>query len=373
MTKNIPFFNYPQLFKLHESELMEKFKDVCTRGAYILQKDLIEFEDQLKNYLNVKHAFGVADGTNALIIGLMAMGIKANDEVIVPSHTYIASAASIALLGAVPVLADITSDHLICPESVQSLISDKTKAIMPVHVNGRCCNMDALTSLAREYNLQIIEDAAQALGAKYKGKYAGTFGSCGTFSFYPAKVLGCFGDGGGIVTNDDSIAEKLYQLRDHGRNKDGLVVTWGTNSRLDNLQAAILNVKFKYFDAAIQRRRAIAQQYHDGLNKIKDLTLPPPPSNEGGVYFDNFQNYELESGSRDALRAFLTNKGIATIIQWAGKAVHQFADLDLENTNLSNTEKFFQRCFLLPLNTSLDDEDVRYIVNCIREFYGIVE
>lgn len=365
----IPFFNYPILFKQHEQELLDTIKDVCSRGAYILQKDLSAFEDNLRRYLKVKHVFGVADGTNALILGLMAMGIKPGDEVIVPSHTYIASASSIRFIGATPVLADMAADHLIEPRSIESLISERTKAIMPVHVNGRCCRMDAIEAIAARHQLQIIEDAAQGLGARYRGKYAGTFGACGTFSFYPAKVLGCFGDGGAIVTNDDAIAEKLGQLRDHGRNANGLVVSWGTNSRLDNLQAAIMNVKLKYFDAAIARRRHIAQKYTAAFSEIGDLTLPPAP--EDDVYFDNFQNYEIQAGRRDELRSYLLERGVNTIIQWAGKAVHQFEGLGFENISLPHTEEFFKRCFLLPMHAGLTDEEVAYITDSVRAFYGL--
>ena len=228
--RNIPFFNYPALFKTQEKEIMDTLHDVMSRGAYILQKDLEEFENNIKELIGVKHVFGVADGTNALILALRAADIGAGDEVIMSSHTYIATAASAHFVGAKPVLVECGADHMIDPESVEKAITDKTRVIMPTQLNGRTCDMDALHAIADKYGLIIIEDAAQALSSKFRGKCAGTFGLAGTFSFYPAKVLGCFGDGGAVVTNDDEMARKLYLLRDHGRNDEGEVVTWGTNS-----------------------------------------------------------------------------------------------------------------------------------------------
>lgn len=371
--RKVPFFNYQALFAQHEQEFIGLITDVCRRGAYILQRDLQEFESSLASFIGAKHVIGVADGTNALSIGLLAMGIGAGDEVIVPSHTYIASASSIHSVGAVPVLADCGADHLIDPSSVETLITRKTKAIMPVHLNGRTCTMDPLLVLAAKYGLQIIEDAAQAVGSRYNGQYAGTFGSIGTYSFYPAKILGCFGDGGAVVTNSDVLAEKVAQLHDHGRNKDGLVVCWGTNSRLDNLQAAILSWKLKSLNQTLERRRAIARRYHDGLSVIDDLTLPPAPRepDEKDGHFDVYQNYELESGRRDSLRAYLQEQGIGTLIQWGGRAVHQFKELGFKGSHLPATERLFQRCFMLPMHNALSDADVDYVIECVQGFYKV--
>jgi dTDP-4-amino-4,6-dideoxygalactose transaminase len=366
-SKTIPFFNYPALFKQQEEEFIEIFREVGLRGAYILQKDLFELEDNLKKFLNVKHVFGVADGTNAIILGLKAVGISDGDEVIVPSHTYVASAAAVALVGGKPVLCDIGPDNLIDPSSVKEKITSRTKAIMPVHVNGRTCNMEALQEIADQYNLIIVEDAAQALGSKFKGRCAGTFGKFGTFSFYPAKVLGCFGDGGALVTNDDNIAREVFLLRDHGRNEKGKVVKWGTNSRLDNLQAAILNFKLRSYDKDIQRRRDIARRYHDSLRDIAALDLPPHPD-ENPDHFDIYQNYEMAADQRDALKIYLQKKGISTILQWAGDPLHKFSELGFKEV-LPKTESFFERCLMLPMNVSLSDEDVSYICNAICSFY----
>ena len=368
MTKKIPFFDYPALYNQNKAEYLEIIDDVCSRGAFILQSDLCSLEDELKQFLNVKHAFGVADGTNALILGLNAMGIGAGDEVIVCSHTYVASAAAIYYAGAQPVLCDIGDDNLLDPEDIERHISAKTKAVMVTQLNGRCCDMSRVQAVTDQHNLKIVEDSAQALGAKFKSQCAGTFGEFGTISFYPAKTLGCFGDGGLVMTNDETLGEKLYVMRDHGRNSEGEMVSWGTNSRLDNLQAAILNHKLKTYNADIQRRREIAGYYHDSFKDIDDLRLPPPPSE--GDHFDVYQNYEFFAGERDALRAFLTEKGIGTIIQWGGTPLHQIKALNL-SADLPKTDAFFTGCMMLPLHTALSDEDVQTITRSVRDFYRI--
>jgi len=364
----VPFFNYPALFKAQETEIMDTLHDVLSRGAYILQRDLEQFEKSIKSLIGIKHVLGVADGTNALILALRAADIGLGDEVIMSSHTYIATAASAHFVGATPVLVECGTDHMIDPESVEMAVTDKTRVIMPTQLNGRTCDMDALQEIADDHGLIIIEDAAQALFSKFNGKCAGTFGLAGTFSFYPAKVLGCFGDGGAVVTNDDRIVERVALFRDHGRNEDGEVVTWGTNSRLDNIQAAILNMKLKTFKKDIERRREIAFMYDKALRGIDDLILPPAPD-EDKKHYDVYQNYELESGHRDKLRSFLAERGIGTIIQWDGKAVHQFQGLGFEDVRLPVVEKMTSRFLMLPMHTALTDDDVGYVCQTIREFY----
>lgn len=367
--RDIPFFNYPALFKSKEVEIMDTIRDVLGRGAYILQKDLSEFENRIKAYINVKHVFGVADGTNALILALHAAGIGRGDEVIVCAHTYIATAAAVHFVEATPVLVECGPDHMIAAAAVSKAITSRTKAIMPTQLNGRTCNMDSLGKIAEEHNLIIIEDAAQALGSRFKNRFAGTFGTAGTFSFYPAKLLGCFGDGGAVVTNDDNIAYKLALLRDHGRNADGEVVAWGTNCRLDNVQAAILKLKLKTFGEDINRRRKIAGLYQDGLGDIPEITLPPAPDADER-HFDVYQNYELEANQRDRLKKHLAQQGIGTLIQWGAKAVHQNQGLGFDDVRLPVTEKMTSRFLMLPMHTFLSDIDVEYICDKVRAFYG---
>lgn len=366
--KVIPFFPYADLFKRDEAALSEVMLDVCRRGAYILQKECREFDSNLAKFMGVKHAFGVANGTDAIIIGLKAVGIGPGDEVILPSHTYIATAASVHLVGATPVLAECGPDHMLDAADVEKRITPRTKAIMPVQINGRTCDMDALQAVADKHGLMIVEDAAQGLGSKFKGRCAGTFGKFGTISFYPAKLLGCFGDGGAIVTNDDEVAAQIALLKDHGRNEEGRVVAWGYNSRLDNMQAAVLDYKLKFFDKDIARRRAVAARYQAGLGDLVELTLPPAPGADDR-HFDVYQNYELEADRRDELRVYLDSRGIKTIIQWAGTPVHQFKELGF-TVELPKTDKFFTRFVMLPMNVVITDEEIDYIVSTIRGFYG---
>ena len=366
--KNIPFFNYPALFEQRENEYLEIVNDVLKRGAYIMQSELLDFEIELADHLSVKHAIGVADGTMALLISLKAAGVGAGDEVIVPSHTFVASAAAISHTGATPVLVECGQDHLIDSVSVQSAITEKTKAIMPVQLNGRVANMDPILAIAKKHGLLIVEDSCQALGAKFNDRYAGTFGVAGTFSFFPAKTLGCFGDGGGIITDDSEIADKVKLIRDHGRCPiDGKAKLYGFNGRLDNLHAAILGFKLKYYDEDIARRRSLALIYQECLEGLDTLLLPPAP-NSDPRHFDVFQNYEIEAVNRDALRKFLEKNGVGTILQWGGYALHQFPDLGLNN-DLPYTEAMTKKFMLLPMHPMLKDEDVLHICGLIEQFY----
>ena len=367
---NIPFFDYPAMYSRFQDDFDRIFSDVCKRGAFILQEDLAKFERNLASFLSVKTALGVADGTNAIQIGLRACGIGPGDEVVIASHTYVATAAAIKLVGAEPVFADIGDDFLISASSVEKVITPKTKAVMPTQLNGRCCNIDDLLMLAKLHGLRLFEDSAQGLGAKFKGKCAGSFGDFGTLSFYPAKLLGCFGDGGAIMTSDPDLGKKISLLRDHGRDEKGVVVDWGTNSRLDNLQAAILDFKLSKFEEDIARRREIASIYNDAFSNHKMLTTPQGPSN--GDHFDVYQNYELAAENRDELQKYLAEKGIKTLVQWGGTPVHHFRKLGYGKekfSHLKKTDWFFDRCLMLPIHMSLSDEDVYYIADRIRAFY----
>ena len=368
MLRSIPFFNYPALFMQDEAGLTDVVMGVLRRGAYIMQRDLEIFEASLAAYLGVKHAIGVADGTMAIHFGLVAAGIGAGDEVILPSHTFVATASAVAHTGAKPVLVDCGPDHLIDPESVRGAISSRTKAILPVQLNGRTADMDALEEIAHKYNLTIVEDSCQALGSKFRGRFAGTFGVAGAFSFYPSKTLGCFGDGGAIVTNNDRAIGIMRELRDHGRGVDGLVHRFGFNARLDNIHAAVLNYRLGCYDEMVAHRRAIAKLYNNRLQGLNSLLLPPAPGSEPD-HFDIFQNYEIEADNRDALREHLTKCGIGTLLQWGGRCIHQFPDLGLYR-DLPYTERMTARYMMLPLNLSVSDEDVNYICDRVLEFYA---
>ncbi|NNF18059.1 MAG: DegT/DnrJ/EryC1/StrS family aminotransferase [Gammaproteobacteria bacterium] len=369
-TRTVPFFNYPELYRQHQEDFDKIITDVLSRGAYIMQRDLFEFEAQLADYLNVKHAIGVADGTMALLLSCIAAGISEGDEVIVPSHTFVASASSIHHSGGVPVLCDCGPDNLIDADSVKKLLTSRTKAIMPVQLNGRTANMDPILEIAEEHGLKIIEDSCQALGSKFKNRFAGTFGAAGTFSFFPAKTLGAFGDAGAVVTNDSAIAERIVGLRDHGRDhRTNTVTQFGFNARLDNLQAAILMYRLSKYDDYVKYRRGIAEIYQAALQEIEDLVLPPGPHADAD-HFDVFQNYELRSGRRDELRAHLDQHGVGTILQWGGSCLHQFSALELR-AECPNTEILTTEFMMIPMNTVMTFDDARYVSSLIRSFYGL--
>jgi dTDP-4-amino-4,6-dideoxygalactose transaminase len=367
LTRSIPFFDYPRVFTDEEEMLLAIVRDVGRRGAFIMQHDLVRFEQNLAQFLGVGHALGVANATDGLIIALRAAGIRKGDEVIFSSHTMIATAAAIHFVGAVPVPVECGSDHLIDPQAVDQAVTSRTRAILPTQLNGRTADMAKLDAIAGRHGLLVVEDAAQALGSKFRGQSAGTFGVASALSFYPAKALGCLGDGGAVVTPRDPVHDRMMELRDHGRRADGEIVSWGLNSRLDNLQAAILDARLKKVPAVIERRRALARLYKSRLSGIEELTLPPGPDGDE-EHFDIYQNYEIEALHRDRLRAYLQERGIGTLLPWGGKAVHQWEKLGFTE-KLPFTEKLFERMLLLPLNMFLTDDDVNLVSDVIHAFY----
>jgi UDP-2-acetamido-2-deoxy-ribo-hexuluronate aminotransferase len=365
--RTVPFFNYPRAFLDDRDDLLKIFEDVGRRGAFILQQDLRDFEANLARYTGARYAVGVANATDGLELAWMALGLRPGDEVICCSHTMLATAAAIKTAGGVPVPVELGDDGLIDPDAVEDAINPRTVGIMPTQLNGRTCNMDRIMAIADRHGFFVVEDAAQALGSRFKGRHAGTFGDAAAISFFPAKVLGCLGDGGGVITNDAGLFDKVYQLHDHGRDPAGDVRSWGRNSRLDNLQAAILDHRLKSYGNVIARRRAIAQTYQEHLGGLEQLQLPPAPGCDPD-HFDIYQNYELQADRRDELKDFLRLRGVGTLIQWGGKAVHQWERLGF-TCRLPKVERFFERCIMLPMNMFLTDEDVGYVCESVLSFY----
>ena len=366
--RTVPFFNYSAIFAQDDSALRQVFEDVGRRGAFILQKDLSQFETNLALFVGGRYALGVGNATDGLHFAIRSAGIGRGDEVILSSHTMVATAAAVHFAGATPVPVDCGPDHLINPAAVEAAVTANTRAIMPTQLNGRTCSMDALQVIADKHDLLIIEDAAQALGSKYKGRCAGTFGIAAAISFYPAKVLGCLGDGGAVITNDDATRERIFQMRDHGRSTSGEIVSWGMNSRLDNLQAAILDFQLEKYESVMSRRRYLAGIYTQRLQEVAELIPPPAPGCDPD-HFDIFQNYEIEAERRDELKEYLKMHGVGTLIQWGGQAVHQLKALGFTQC-LPHTDKLFTRLLMLPMNMSLSDDDVHYVCDRIRAFYG---
>ncbi|EHR04629.1 DegT/DnrJ/EryC1/StrS family aminotransferase [Bradyrhizobium sp. WSM471] len=367
----VPFFDWSRLYTERSDKFREIMHETCMRGGFILQKDVVKFEENLRTFLGVKHAVALSDATNAILLGLRASGIRPGDEVILPSHGFVAAAQSIHHAGGVPILVEIGEDWMVDPAAMEKAITERTRFLMPVQVNGRTCDMDQIQAIAHRHNLIVIEDSAQALGAKYKGRPTGTIGQWGCYSFYPSKTLGCFGDGGALVTNDDEIARRVKLMRNHGANEDKVIepdiAVWGTNSRLDNIHAAILNYKLGYYAETLDRRREIAKRYHDAFADLEEISRPPGPDSDSDRV-DVFQNYELEADRRDELRSHLRATGIGTIVQWGGLGMHQMRGLGFSQ-ELKRTDRFFERSLLLPMNHMLTDAEVNYIIDQVRQFY----
>lgn len=364
----VPFFEYPRLWSDERDVLIDVIDRTSSSGGFILQKALFDFEDNLAEYSKSKFAIGVGNATDGMEIFLSAIGLKPGDEVIISSHTMLATASAIKVAGGVPVPVDIGEDNLIDPSAIEAALTPRSVGIMPTQLNGRVCDMDAIQKIADKHGLFVVEDAAQALGAHFKGRAAGTFGVASDISFFPAKTLGCLGDAGAILCQDEQIYEKCYAIHEHGRNRDGEVICWGRNSRLDNIQAAILDHKLKSFDEVVQRRRQVASLYQSLLGDVQELTLPAAPGSEVDR-FDTFQNYELEAERRDELKAFLSDNSIGTLIQWGGAAIHHFKNLGFTQ-ECPKTDTFFEKCIMLPMNIFISDDDVAHVANTVRGFYG---
>ena len=365
--QQVPFFDYKRLYRRNRKIYLEVIDNVLSRGAFILQSDVAQFESRLAQYVGAKHAIAVADGTMALYLSLRSAGIGAGDEVIVSTHTFIATCSAIVAVGAVPVPVDCTSDLMMSPDSATQAVTSATQAIMPTQLNGRTMRMEPIQAFAQDHGLSILEDSCQGLGSRYKDRMAGTFGHAGTYSFYPAKVLGTFGDAGALVTDSDDTAEAVRQMRDHGRDLDGFIRCWGVNGRMDNLHAAVLLEKMKGLDAAIEKRRLLAAVYQERLGHIAGLELPPGPISDS-AHYDTFQNYEVQASRRNDLQDYLKGRGVGTIRQWGGRMVHHFPELRLK-ANAPYADRLATRMLLLPLNDMLDVADVEYVSDAIRTFY----
>lgn len=365
----VPFFDYKQLYLKDKNSINKIFNNISSKGAFILQKEVDVFEKKICNYTKSKYAITVANGTDAMQIYLKAFGIKKGDEVILSAHTMIATASAIKFCGAKPVPVDIKkSDGLIDPSKIEKKINKKTKAILVTHLNGRTCEMQEIIRISKKFKLKLFEDGAQSLGSKYMNKNAGTFGDASSISFYPAKILGCFGDGGIILTNNRLMAKKMKIMRDHGRDENGVIRYWGYNSRLDNIQAGILNHFFLDFKKIISQRRKIAKIYHKHLKDIVEIILPVMEKNSKRN-FDTFQNYEIQVENRDQLKKFLFKNGVGTLIPWNGVAINNLKNLGI-NFKLKNSDEMFKKFLMLPMNNFLNESQVYYVINCIKKFYN---
>ncbi|MBN2120918.1 MAG: DegT/DnrJ/EryC1/StrS family aminotransferase [Candidatus Omnitrophica bacterium] len=365
MNWKVAFIDLKAQFKNLRPEILHQIKRVMKNASFILRNDVRKFEENMAAFLDIKHVIGLNSGTDALFLALKASGIGPGDEVITVAHTFVATLATIIHTGAKPTLVDVDENFNMDWRLVEKAISHKTKAILPVHLNGRLCQMDKLKSLAKKHKLLIIEDAAQALGAAFKGKRAGAFGTAGCFSLHPMKNLGCAGDGGFVATNDKKIAQSIRLLRNHGQRTKEDIAFFGYNSRLDNLQAAIINVKFGYLKKWIDKRRKTATLYNQGLKDLP-LILPRPPSNED--FFDVFSSYVIRSPDQAGLFSYLRKKRIEVFIHWP-KPLHRQKNLGLKKFYLPKTEQFSKEVISLPIYPEITAGQINFVIKTITEFH----
>ena len=348
--------------------------EVLSTAQFINGPEVKSFQSELENYLGVKHVVPCANGTDALQIALMALGLKSGDEVITPSFTYIATTEVIALLGLKPIFVEVDQDSFCMdPESIENAITEKTKAIVPVHLYGQACNMNEIMSVARKYKLKVIEDNAQAIGSDYtlsdgsKVK-TGSIGDIGCTSFFPSKNLGCFGDGGAICTNNDELAGTMRMIANHGQSKRYHHDIVGCNSRLDNLQAGILRIKLRELDYYIDSRREAAAYYDSCFSQIEGIKVPVRSADSRHVFHQ--YTLTLEGVDRNGLHEFLAGKEIPSMIYYPIPAHRQkmFASFGSENSELPITDWLTERVISLPIHTELEEDQLKHITGSVLEF-----
>ena len=347
---------------------------VLDKTAFIQGPFVAEFEERLAAYLGVNHVIGVGNGTDALQIAFMALGIGEGDEVIAPSFTFVATTEAAALLGAIPVFADIEPDTFnLDPGTIESLISERTRAIVPVHLFGQPCDMDPIIEIAKRHGIAVVEDTAQAIGALYGDRRAGTIGDMGTLSFFPSKNLGAFGDGGAVVTNNSALAERVRLIANHGSRKKYRNEVVGVNSRLDALQAAVLSVKLRHLDEFTASRIVAADAYDAHFDGSALIGAPPRASGRTHI----FHQYTVRvsdslAGARDALSDYLSSKGIPHAIYYP-VPVHQLpvnteGDHEYRSGDMTETERAGREVLSLPMHTELTNEQVAFVADHVRRF-----
>lgn len=350
-----------------EKEILEAIQEVMATGEYILGARVRALEEKMAQYCGATYGVGVASGTDALYLSLLACGIGPGDEVITSPYTFFATAGSIARTGAVPVFADIDPrTYTIDPEKVKGKITGRTRAILPVHLFGQVADMEALLDLAQKYNLVVLEDACQALGSARKGKMAGSEGLAGCFSFFPTKNLGCFGDGGMVVSKDESIAARIRSLRAHGASKKFMHDTLGCNSRLDEIQAAVLLVKLKYLEPWLHRRIALAHHYSTLLESIVETPCVAPGNRH------TYQLYVIRTNHRDWLQKHLKKNRVASGVYYPLPLHLQeaFKELGYRKGDFPEAEKASRELLAIPCYPELPAADLERIVFLVRQALG---
>lgn len=361
----VPYVEIAKQFEDIDSDVVNAITNVLASGKYILGEQVALFERQFAHLCGVKHAIGVANGTDALVIAMKALGIGEGDEVITPANSWVSSTSSIALAGATPVFADISADLNMAPEAIERVITNKTKAIMPVHLTGKIADMKAVTAIAEKHGLYVIEDAAQSVGASLGSKKSGSLGTVACFSLHPLKNLNAAGDAGVITTDDDELAHKINLLRQHGLVSRNEISCWGYNSRLDEIQAAILNCKFAGLENILKLRQQNADTYRKLLADIVET-----PKLEAGKKDANHL-FVIQCQHRDELKAYLKEKGISSAIHYPVPIHLQPAAeyLGYQRGDLPMTEACAERILSLPVHQHLSSEQLHYVADCIHQFY----
>jgi UDP-2-acetamido-2-deoxy-ribo-hexuluronate aminotransferase len=358
-----------------KTEVDEAVISCISSTSFINGPAVKEFQQNLEQYLGVKHVIPCANGTDSLQIAMMALGLKAGDEVICPAFTYVATAEVIGLLGLSPVMVDVDPNTFnLTVSHIEKAITPKTKAIVPVHLYGQSCDMEPIMKLAKKYDLFVIEDNAQAIGANYTfsdGRIAktGTIGHIGSTSFFPSKNLGCYGDGGALMTNDDDLAIKMRMIANHGQEKKYYHKVLGCNSRLDTIQAAILNVKIKHLDYYNNARNTMASFYDAALAEINELDVPQRQFNSTHVFHQ--YTLKVKNNKRNELQQYLSANGIPSMIYYPlplykQEAFKQFVTTDFR---LASTEELCEEVLSLPIHTEMNIDNMNYICNKVQSFF----
>ena len=363
----ISYVNLGAQWQDDRDELLPIIDRVLGSGQYVGGDEIDEFEKNVAELCQVQYAVALNSGTDALTLALHLLGVSGGDEVITSPNSFIASTAVIVHLGARPVFVDVLPDQNIDPNKIEAAITDQTKAIMPVHLTGRICDLDPIMELADKYGLAVVEDAAQAIGSKYKGKPSGSFGRVGCFSTHPLKNLNACGDGGFITTDDEKIYSKAKALRNHGMVDRNTVSDFGYVSRMDNVQAAILNYRLEKLDSIVKARRKNAQAYFDGIQA--EQTFIPK---EQGYEYNTYHTFVIQAEKRDELEGFLMNRGIETAIHYPTPIHLQPAAkyLGYSTGDFPVTESQAKKILALPVNQSLSRDEVQRITLLVNEFFS---
>lgn len=367
MNKKIKYVNIPQQWQQEKKKLLPVVEKVLSSGNYILGKPVEKFENNIKKICKSKYCVSLNSGTDALVCGLIALGVKRGDEVITPPNSFIASTAAIVHIGAIPVFADVLDDQNIDPRKIEKAITKKTRAIMPVHLTGRMAKMNKIKKIAKKHKIKIIEDAAQSIGSKYLNKLSGTWGDVGCFSAHPLKNLNACGDGGFLITNDKKIYEKVKLMRNHGIVGRTKVNQFGYVSRMDSIQAAILNFRLAKLKKVINARRLNAKLYLRYLNQ-KNVFIPKEEKNE----YNTYHTFVIQTPKRDKLKKYLLSKGIETAIHYSIPIHKQPAYLKLKfkKKKFKVAEAQSKKILTLPINQSLNKRHIKHIAETINKFFN---